>query len=165
MDQLVLFIEGIAAIAVLASVLYLGLQIRDSSRSNRAAAVATLLNQYDSPNSVVASDVADARVFRIGFTLDGSLTDDEQTQFQVLCTQYMTVYHAAFRFYQDGILDAAHWLTFRRDLVVWTKYPGLQTLRDYYLAYFASDPEYAAELKAIYEAPLPDEMKGAFFGR
>lgn len=43
MEQIHQFAETIAAFAVIATVLYLGIQIRDGSRSNRAAAVATLL--------------------------------------------------------------------------------------------------------------------------
>jgi len=142
--------EAVAAVAVLFSVLYLAIQIRDGSRSNRANAVATLLSQYDSPNSVVSSSTENARVFRLGFSGSDELTEDEQMQFEVMCMQYMTVYHAAFRFHRDSILGDQHWRVFRRDLVEFTDYPGLKAMRDYFLAYYAPDSEFASELSDIY---------------
>ena len=83
MDQFHLFVETIAAITVIASVIYLGLQIRDSSRSNRALAVATLLNQYDSPNGNIVENKEVARMFRLRLEGLSNLDDDEQ--FQVIC--------------------------------------------------------------------------------
>ena len=164
-EQVALFAETIAAIAVLLSVIYLSYQVRDSSRSNRAAAVATLLAQYDSPNSVVAADTETARVFRLGFELPDQLSEDEGVQFRALCLQYLTVYHTAFRFHHDGILGNQHWDIFRRDLVEFTDYPGLQALREYFLAYYSPDSEFHAELLTIFDERHDSEGDSTFFGR
>ena len=161
MEQIHLFAETVAAFAVIATFLYLGIQIRDSSRSNRAAAVATLLSQYDSPNSIASSSTANARVFRLGFEGSDELNADEKTQFQLICLQHMTVYHAAYRFHKDGILADEHWNLFRRDLVEWTNYPGMKSQRTYFLAYYAPDPDFAKELQLIFDEDLdagPQEL-------
>jgi hypothetical protein len=164
MEQIALFAETLAAIAVLASVLYLGFQVRDSSRSNRAAAVATLLSQYDSPNSIVSGNTANARVFRLGFEGSAELTKDEWTQFQIMNLQYLTVYHAAYRFHKDGILGEEHWNIFRRDLVEFTSYPGLLDLKSLFLRYYGPDPEFRRELERIYEEHLNVDTESTFLG-
>lgn len=163
MEQLALFAETIAAIAVLLSVLYLGFQVRDSSRSNRAAAVATLLSQYDSPNTVVSSSTRAARVFRLGFEGSDELDEDERVQFHVMNVQFFTVYHTAFNFYRDGILSNEHWAVLRRDLVEFTSYPGLQALRSYFLAYYAPDPKFSSELERIFDERTDVSPEAQFF--
>ncbi len=163
MNNLALIAEIGAAIAVLISVIYLAFQVRDGSRSNRAAAVATLLNQYDSPNSVLAANTDAARVFRLGFEGSNELNADETVQFQAMCVQYLTVYHTAYRFHRDGILGDEHWAVFRRDLAEFTDYPGMLALKAYFLAYYSPDPEFAEELRDIYEERVDSSDDAKFF--
>ncbi len=143
--------EAFGALAVILTLVYLASQVRDSSRSNRASAIATLLCQYDSPNGLVAGSTVNARVFRLGFEGSDELDADEKVQFEIMTTQYMTVFHTAFRFHVDGILPDEYWSVFRRDLVEFTDYPGLQAMRDYWLAYYSPDSEFAGELEKIYD--------------
>lgn len=154
-EELNLIAQIVAAVAVVGTFVWLGLQIRLDAAASRASAVATLLSQYDSPNAAVAANKQVASVFRRGFFADDALDEDEQIQFQLMCTQYFTVQHAAYKFRQDGILKPEVYAVFRRDMVDFTSYPGLAPYRDYFLSYYAPDPRWHAELEAIWDETLP----------
>jgi hypothetical protein len=148
-EQIYLYAETVAAGAVVASVIYLGVQIRQGTKASRAEAVATLLSQYDSPTSLIAGSRENARVFRLGCKSGEELDADEKIQFEMMVSQYFTVYHTAFCFHRDGILPDAQWHVFRRDLVEFTDYPGWCRLLPYYTSYYSPDPEFLRELGRI----------------
>jgi|GEM_PF-3549751 len=154
-EELSLVAQTLAAVAVVGTFVWLGLQIRLDAAASRASAVATLLSQYDSPNAAVASNKQVASVFRRGFFGREPLDEDEQIQFQLMCTQYLTVLHAAFKFREDGILRPEVYAVFRRDMVDFTSYPGLAPYREYFLSYYAPDPRWRAELEATWDETLP----------
>ena len=156
-EQIYLYAETGAALAVVASVIYLGIQIRQGTKSARAAAIATLLSQYDSPNALIACNTENARIFRLGLEGGEELDEDQKFQFQFMMVQYMTVYHTVFRFHRDGILGIEQWSVFRRDLVEFTDYPGIVAMMAYHKAYYSPDPEFSRELERIQADHVGDE--------
>ena len=117
--------------------------------ASRGAAVATLLSQYDRPTSLVAGSKEIARVFRLGCEGGEGLDADEKIQFEMMVSQYFTVYHTAFCFHRDGILPDAQWRVFRRDLAEFKDYPEWRRLLPYYTSYYSPDPEFLHELGRI----------------
>ncbi len=148
-DQIHLYAETFAAMAVITSVIYLAIQIRQGSKSSQAAAIATLLAQWDSPNALIAGSKECARVLRLGTAGGEGLDPDEVIQFQCMLLEYFAVYHTAFHFHRDGILSNEQWYVYRRVLVEFSDYPGISAQMPYFKSYYSPDPEFVRELERI----------------
>ena len=76
--------DFIGGIAVVATLLYLAVQIRQNTRLLKANALASASAAKVSFNHLLGSDPDAARVFQVGLEDFSSLTDDERRQFVIL---------------------------------------------------------------------------------
>ncbi|MEH6544212.1 MAG: hypothetical protein V7721_09735 [Porticoccaceae bacterium] len=149
LSQLANIAEFVGGIAVVVTLVYLAIQIRQTSKTTHASAVATLLAQYDSPNAAIATNVGTARAFRLGVEGSAELNPDEKMQFQVLMLQFMAVLHTAYEFRSEGILTEAQWQIYRRDIAEFSGQPGVRALHPYFHSYYSPAPGFVDELKRM----------------
>ena len=93
--------EFVAAIATLITLAYLAVQIRQNTRAVRAVSHHSVTDSFNHINSIIGTDPAAARIFRLG--LDGleNLNEDELFSFAFLMLGYMRVFETLF--YQRDI--------------------------------------------------------------
>ena len=141
--------EFIGGIAVIVTLIYLAVQLKQNSKMARANAVATLLARYESPNAILAGSAEASRVFRLGTYSDGELNEDESTQYHCICIQFLAVVYAAYKFQCDGILSQEQWQIYRNDTAEFIGAPGFRKMMPYFKSYYAPDRSFIAELESM----------------
>ena len=88
--------EWAGAIAVVATLLYLGTQIRHSNRQSQAAARYSFLDAYGQITSAMAQSKDASAVYRRGLAGE-ALDDDEAMQFQVIIAHWLNTWSVMYR--------------------------------------------------------------------
>jgi len=100
------FIGGIAVVITLA---YLALQIRQNSTSVKAASAQAVLGALAQSIASVASSSAASRVVILGQTNFDQLSEEEQLQFALWLLGWFRVFEQAHHQYVAGVLDPMQW--------------------------------------------------------
>ena len=108
--------EAVAAIAVVASLVYLGRQIHVSNLQSRAAARYSFLDAYGIANATIANSTEASSVFRRGLA-GGELSESESVQFTVLVGQFLNTWSVMFDLHQEGQLPESQWTVVRTDIL------------------------------------------------
>ena len=106
--------EVVGGVAVIVSLLYLAIQIRQNSRMLKATALSATTEAYLSFNTLLASDPAAARVFQVGLEDFASLPEAEQRQFLNLLRTVFISHQHVYQQYENGLLDDEMWAQFLR---------------------------------------------------
>ena len=108
--------ELIAAVATVATLAYLAIQIRQNTRSTRAAMIQVSYSQSSRFLSLIGSDTAVARVWRLGLSSPSTLDQDEYIQFLGLATAMLRNFENVFIQFQDSVNDPRAWEPWDRSL-------------------------------------------------
>ena len=84
--------EFVAAIAVLITLIYLALQIRQNTRATRAASFHAITDSFNHVNVSVAQTPGLARIWLAGTTERSSLGEEERHQYDMLLLSYFHVF-------------------------------------------------------------------------
>ena len=107
--------EWAGAVAVVASLIYLALQIRLSNQQSQASARYSFLDAYGQAATAISETKESASVYRRGLT--GELhDDDEKMQFIVLVGQFMNTWSVMYDLYEEGQLPRNQWTLVRADI-------------------------------------------------
>ncbi len=101
--------EFVAAIATLATLIYLAVQIRQNTVSVKAAAAQSLLDSLSEALATGASSPEQARVLVLGQTKYERLSEDERMQFMFFLLRWCRVFEQAYHSYLLGHLDPSIW--------------------------------------------------------
>ena len=112
-----------ASTAVLASVIYLALQTRQTSRNQRAQ-----LNQarqeWIRQSSEKAATPQFAPTFRAGLVGDPSMDDEQVYQFVLFAMSELQGFEEVFRQWRDGMIDENRWRSTQFNLKRTVTWPG-----------------------------------------
>ncbi len=100
--------EWAAAVAVIASLLYLARQIRVANIQSEASARYSFLDAYGLANATIGSDKQAASVFRRGLN-DELIDSDERMQFLVLLGQFLNTWVVMYDLHQEKQLPENQW--------------------------------------------------------
>lgn len=103
--------ELVAAIATVITLGYLALQIRGNTRAMRAEARRSAKLQVSPVNLAISQNKDLASVFRRGMESFDSLQPDEQIQFMLLITDYVSVADSAYSETKSGLYGEADFHT------------------------------------------------------
>jgi len=118
--------EVIGAIGVVASLLYVGIQIRQNSETTKAATIAQVLDQSASVSLIMAADKAVASVFARGLEEPSSLEKDERAQFrQIMFALFRRYENSEYQFHQ-GLLPPENWQALKANMASVVGTPGFQ---------------------------------------
>jgi hypothetical protein len=99
----------VGAIAVVASLVYLAIQIRQNTRAVRTATFQGVTDSFNHLNATIAHDQSLARIFRVGSADLSSLTEDEQVRFSFLFLGAFRIFETLYYQNKQGTADPALW--------------------------------------------------------
>ena len=101
--------EVLGAAAVVITLGYLAVQIRQNSRAVKNSAAQTLLSEANESLRVASSDPATARAVILGQTLFEELSEEERAQFVTWMFAWMRTIELAYFQYIQGYIDEEIW--------------------------------------------------------
>ena len=101
--------EFVAAVATLATLIYLAVQIRQNTDSVKAAAAQSVLEALNEALQSAASSPQQARVVVLGQTDYGKLSDDERMQFMIWFLGWFRILEQAYHSHLLGHLEPRIW--------------------------------------------------------
>jgi hypothetical protein len=102
--------ETLGAVGVIASLVYLGTQIRHSRGQMRAATAQQFQAQIATTSQAAAQDAGLGRLVRRGYENVDQLDEDELFRFGLYVGGMLTEYENAYYQYRKGLLDEGRWL-------------------------------------------------------
>ena len=116
----------VSGFAVLASLIFIGVQMRQNTQAVRAASSqAHAINfQHILTPLIETADVA--RIWRLGLGSIDSLTDDERVRFVVLVSGIFRFFEAARLQWRHGQLDSEHWQNIETNVRDFSTQPGVR---------------------------------------
>ncbi len=100
------FIGGVAVVATLA---YLAVQVRQNTSAVSMATYESISGGFNQVNGIVAADTTVAAVFSRGVTDPESLNEAEAVQFSYLMRCWTNRFHMLVRLYRLGAITKAEW--------------------------------------------------------
>jgi len=120
--------EILGAIAVVASLIYLGRQIHQTNAQSQAEARYSFVDAYGQMNLTVAENKELASVFRRG--MQGvELDDDEAIQFFAFMGQFLNTWTVLFDLHIEHQLPVTQWTVIRKDIITLLSTPGGRLVR------------------------------------
>jgi len=118
--------EFIAAIGVIASLIYLAVQIRQNTRSVRVASYQSWFDSYSTfSNTVLASPELDALVHRGGLDPE-KLTPEERRHYNGLSRRGFRLFENLYYQRLQGVIDEQLYETWRAGFLRLAELPGIQ---------------------------------------
>lgn len=140
--------EVTGALAVVITLVLLMRQLRENTKSVKAATSSAYMQTYSVLNANIAN-LEMARIVRIGMADPAQLTEDETQAFYHTMWSTASVYEGLFNLYQQGSIPEVHWLIPRNDIVGVTATPGgrafFESLLPQYEKFY---PDFAIEIRA-----------------
>ena len=116
----------LAAIFVGATVVYLALQVKASTRATHSQTYQLATSALAEMAGIVGRDKELARIFRIGMVDPNALDEDELTQFGYLGISLFRRFENVFFQYQSGMIDDDFWIGHRDNILWFFHRPGTQ---------------------------------------
>ena len=118
--------DVIAAVATVAGLVYVAVQIRQNTRAVRANTHHAVSNSYITVNSWVACDPSLARLFRVGRDDLAALDEDERVQFDFMLLSVFQVYETIYFQHMIGTAEEQLFANFEHDVAMVLKAPGVR---------------------------------------
>ena len=122
--------EIIGAVAVVVTLAYLIIQIKQNTRGVHAATMQANVSDFNNLNIHLATTPELAELFDRGTENPNSLNKEEEYSFLWLARSYMNLYQNLFDQYQQGTLPEIVWLKHTRELKVIVAQPGMIKFRE-----------------------------------
>ena len=149
LEQASFLAQIISAIAVIASLVFVGFQLRQATAAIRGSSSQAHSALYtDLVRSII--DNADfARVWSTGLTNPDELAEDDWTRFVAYASALFRLYESSRVQWLNGRLDEEHWHTIERQAADFGHLPGLK------LAWDLRSHWYSTEFRAWFDDLAP----------
>ena len=117
--------EIVGAIAVVFTVGYLAVQIRQNTRAIRASAQQETTRDVSGFLSQVTDNADVARILRVGLQDWDKLDDDERMRFSMLLFRAFFNFQHLFSLHREGTLDPEYWVSQWQVMLWYMKQPGV----------------------------------------
>ena len=118
--------EVIGAAAVVASLLYLALQVRQSSKAQRTENYARALERVSAFQAVLSQDSDLARIFAKGVWDTSGLTGLEKIRFTWSLYEAFGSFEFMFHTYETNEIPEEVWKRWSQTVAWWLNFPGVQ---------------------------------------
>ena len=116
--------EVVAAIGVITTLIYVAVQIRDSTLESKNIQTQNLVTANSDANYLLASSSELGDIVRTGmFDRDG-LSESDRFRFNVFFYAAFNRYDFAYHQYKSGRLDEKFWEKIDFEIPIWLKLPG-----------------------------------------
>jgi len=119
--------EFLGSVGVIVSLIYLAVQIRQNTRSVRAATQQSFVDVNASFAGLLLNNDHMAHVYRVGIADQDELTEDQRVQFDMLMVTYFRNMQNLFQQRERGMLEEDVWEGSRRHMLWYIRQPGVFT--------------------------------------
>ena len=151
--------ELIAAIATVATLIYLAAQIRQNTSTVATSTYESVFNGYNEFNLSIANNPDLSRILDSGLHDPASLDKDEQVRFVLIMGSFSNQYLKLLRLKERGSFPADEWETYAREAAQIYRTPGGALFRSTHLNYVdlyrATDD---LEVAAVMDLHLPEPL-------
>ncbi len=131
--QVISEISGILeAVAVIASLVYLARQVRDSTKATKGATYQAIVDSIGNLEERISSDAEVTRIFRTGQKSLETLNSDERLRFSLLMFSFFNLYENLFYQYRNNLVEEELWASWCRDMRTLLSRPGVVKWWDNY---------------------------------
>jgi hypothetical protein len=121
--------EILGAIAVLVTLVYLAVQIKQNTSAVATATYESVMTGFNDINIIVASQPIVASLLARGTQNPSSLSAEEAVQFNFLLRCYTNQWWKLFKLYERGSLPTSEWSVFAREAAQFFEQPGCKPFR------------------------------------
>jgi hypothetical protein len=125
LEQVFYLSQSLASIAVVGSLIYLGLQVRGADRSQRAIMQQGRADRASNASLAIANGEL-ARVWQRGMDADPTMTREEVTQWLLVCRSAFLSGEDSFLQHKAGTLDQAAFDSYCAGVRTYMRYPGFR---------------------------------------
>ena len=126
LEQASFLAQILSAIAVFASLVFVGVQLRQANKVAKAAASQAHSSSYQALTTSLIEDATFASIWRRGLLNLDSLEEDEIVRFFAYSSAMFRVFEAARVQWHCGQLDHEHWHTIEQQAISLSGMPGFQ---------------------------------------
>ena len=127
--------DFVGGIAVIVTLIYLAVQVRQNTRSTRLASMQSAMLAAQNIGMLPAQDRDLARVVRVGLATPDELDDDELQQFRYFLMSMLRVHEDMFVQHRAGVVDDETWMARSSSLRTIFSMPGGRKVWDASTAY------------------------------
>ena len=120
--------ELLGAAGVVASLLYLATQMRQSNRLAKRAAAQALLSSRNEFNRFLASSAELNELCHKGLEAPDELSETEWNRFQAVTSSLIRTFEAVFLDHREGLLPSEVWQSQSHSMRRWMSTPGAQKI-------------------------------------
>ncbi len=146
--------EFVSGLAVVISLLYLAVQIRQNTRSLRAGAHQSITSHIAELNRTIVENAEVARLMEVGLRDLMALSPEDRRRFNAYNSARFRHYDNLYYQYRAGTLEESQWSGLRNLLRFHLSQPGIVRWWEEARAFYS--PDFVA-----YVASLQDELRGA----
>ncbi|HUO66558.1 MAG TPA: hypothetical protein VMV37_03430 [Gammaproteobacteria bacterium] len=107
----------VAAIGVIVSLVYVGVQIRQATRATKLASIQAVETAIGRTEELIIQDASFAAILKHGLTASGAdLADTDRIRLNVFYRHVLRAYQSAHYQYRHGALDDSVWLPLAKGL-------------------------------------------------
>lgn len=157
LEQLSFLSQIVSAFAVIGSLVFVGIQLRQAIRAVRAQTSQAHSANYFAINASIINDGELARIWRESLTDFDAQSPDDKVRFVALASSIFRFYESSRAQWLRGQLDSEHWQMIERQATSFAAQPGIKswwTLRRQW---------HSPEFQKWFEG-LPVEDGGAIYG-
>lgn len=152
LEQASFVAQIVSAIAVIASLIFVGFQLRRATSAIRATSSQAHSSLYTDLVQSIIDNADFARSWSIGITDPKSLSEAEWVRFVAYASALFRLYESSRVQWLNGRLDDEHWHTIERQAADFGHLPGLR------LAWQLRGHWFSPEFRAWFEGLKPREM-------
>lgn len=141
----------VSAIAVVASLVFVGIQLRHATAAIRATSSQAHSSLYTDLVQSIIDNADFARAWSIGINDPKKLSEEEWVRFVAYASALFRLYESSRVQWLNGRLDEEHWHTIERQAADFGHLPGLQS------AWELRSHWYSPEFRAWFDALAPSE--------
>ncbi len=152
LEEFAFVAQIVSAIAVVASLVFVGFQLRHATAAIRATSSQAHSSLYTDLVQSIIDNADFARTWSIGITDPKSLSQEEWVRFVAYASALFRLYESSRVQWLNGRLDEEHWHTIERQAADFGHLPGLQSAWDLRAHW------YSPEFRAWFEGLRPSEV-------
>ena len=118
------YADVIGAIAVIVSLIYVGIQIRRNTLAVRLNTFHSISEGFRSQAALIGGSGLVALVYLTGLTRPEEMSEEERVQFYALLHNQVRAYEDAFYQHCEGALDARYWAGMQGQMINTSSQPG-----------------------------------------
>ena len=126
LEQTYFLVQTAAGVAVVASLVYLAMQLKQNTRAIRLSTVESVIRQFREHEALVCQSGDVAAILWQGLQDPGELHGADRMRFYQLCNYYLKSFENAYFQFREGALRSENWKGLKQYFVDIGSLPGLR---------------------------------------